>query len=534
MLKALLKKQLKEVFITAFAGKSKDGKKKKAASKIGTGILMALVFIGLAALFFVFAMNLAPICEVGFTWFYFAIMGGLALFMAVIGSAFSTYSGLFMAKDNELLLSMPIPPSMILLVRLLGVWFTGLIYELVVMIPAVVAAYMCNAVGINIGIVIVMTIVLSLLITAISCLLGWIISIISMKLKNKSFLTVFIALVFIGAYYYFYLNFMGNISEVLAGAVMAADSMQGTANVLVIFGTGLSSNIINALIVAAVCIVAFAIMYFIMSKTFIKLVTTNKGEKKKDYVRSTNIKASSAKQAIFRKELKAFTSNATYMLNTALGSVLSLVAIVLLIIKREDVNNILDMLMASNPEQAVSILTVAVVVVAMFIAGSNDVITPSISLESKTRWLYQSLPVTIKDVIRQKMKLHLYLTMIPALLVTIVACVFFRFEILTSVVVVIVSALAIYALAEFDLFLGMVKPNYKWTTEVQAIKQSWTVVVAMFGGWILAGLVIAGYLTIFSSLNPLVYLGIVAALCIAIIAVIEVYVNKRCATVFND
>ena len=190
--------------------------------------------------------------------------------------------------------------------------------------------------------------------------------------------------------------------------------------------------------------------------------------------------------------------------------------------------------MASNPEKAVSLLAVSVVVVAMFVAGSNDVITPSISLESKTRWLYQSLPVTIKDVIRQKMKLHLYITMIPAMLVVIVACIIFPLDLITSIVVVIVSALATLMIAEFDLFLGMAKPNYTWTTEVQAIKQSWTVVVAMFGGWIMAGLVIAGYLTIFSELNPLLYLGIVAVISVIVIVVIESYVNKRCATVFND
>lgn len=534
MLKALIKKQLKEVFITSFAGKSKNGKKRTAASKVGTGFLMAFVFIGLAALFFVFSMSLAPLCEVGFTWFYFAIMGGLALFMAVIGSAFSTYSGLFMAKDNELLLSMPIPPSKILFVRLIGVWFTGFLYELIVMVPSVVAAVMNNPVDFNIGIVILMTIILSLLVTAISCLLGWIISIISMKLKNKSFLTVFIAIAFIGAYYYFYLKFMGNISEMIAGAASTVGAMDTSGNILYIFGSGLTSNIVNALIIAAICIVAFVLMYFIMSKTFIKLVTTNKGEKKKDYVRSTKIKSASAKQAIFRKELKAFTSNATYMLNTGLGSVLSIIAVVMLIIKKNDVDNILSVLMASNPEKAVSLLAVSVVVVAMFVAGSNDVITPSISLESKTRWLYQSLPVTIKDVIRQKMKLHLYITMIPAMLVVIVACIIFPLDLITSIVVVIVSALATLMIAEFDLFLGMAKPNYTWTTEVQAIKQSWTVVVAMFGGWIMAGLVIAGYLTIFSELNPLLYLGIVAVISVIVIVVIESYVNKRCATVFND
>ena len=41
------------------------------------------------------------------------------------------------AKDNDLLLAMPIPTSMILLIRLSGIYAMGLLYELIVMIPMV-------------------------------------------------------------------------------------------------------------------------------------------------------------------------------------------------------------------------------------------------------------------------------------------------------------------------------------------------------------------------------------------------------------
>ncbi len=52
----------------------------------------------------------------GYGWLYYALMGLLALAFGVFGSVFSTYAGLYQAKDNELLLSMPIPPRRILLV----------------------------------------------------------------------------------------------------------------------------------------------------------------------------------------------------------------------------------------------------------------------------------------------------------------------------------------------------------------------------------------------------------------------------------
>lgn len=51
---------------------------------------------------------------------YFAMMGLLASFFGVFGSVFNTYAGLYLAKDNDLLLSMPIPIRTILCARLLG------------------------------------------------------------------------------------------------------------------------------------------------------------------------------------------------------------------------------------------------------------------------------------------------------------------------------------------------------------------------------------------------------------------------------
>ena len=72
-------------------------------------------------------------------WLYFAIMGLMAILLGAFGSVFNTYSGLYLAKDNDLLLSMPIP------VRYPhgrpGCWVCtcmGLMYSGVVMLPAII------------------------------------------------------------------------------------------------------------------------------------------------------------------------------------------------------------------------------------------------------------------------------------------------------------------------------------------------------------------------------------------------------------
>ena len=56
----------------------------------------------------------------GMGWLYFALMGLMAMFLGAFGSVFNTYSSLYLAKDNDLLLSLPIPVRIIMASRLVS------------------------------------------------------------------------------------------------------------------------------------------------------------------------------------------------------------------------------------------------------------------------------------------------------------------------------------------------------------------------------------------------------------------------------
>lgn len=127
MLKLLLKKQLLEIFRSYYY----DAKKNKARSKAATiayiamfAVLMVVVLGGIFTLLSV--KRCAPMAQAGMGWLYFALMGLLAVFLGVFGSVFNTYASLYLAKDNDLLLSMPIPVCVLLASRLLGVYLMGL------------------------------------------------------------------------------------------------------------------------------------------------------------------------------------------------------------------------------------------------------------------------------------------------------------------------------------------------------------------------------------------------------------------------
>ena len=139
MLSALLKKQLQEIFRSYFYN-AKQGKARSRVSTVGYFAFFAVLMVGvLGGMFTYLAHSLcAPFAAAEMEWLYFTIMAMVAIVLGAFGSVFNTYSSLYLAKDNDLLLSMPIPVRTILLSRLLSVYLMGLLYSGVVLLPAMI------------------------------------------------------------------------------------------------------------------------------------------------------------------------------------------------------------------------------------------------------------------------------------------------------------------------------------------------------------------------------------------------------------
>lgn len=119
MTRILVRKQLAEIFRTYFY----DAKKNKARSKgavIAYFILFAFIMVGLLGGMFTFvSILLRGTIASGYGWFYYLMLALVAICLGAFGSVFNTFSGLYLSRDNDLLLSMPIPVRSIMVSRLL-------------------------------------------------------------------------------------------------------------------------------------------------------------------------------------------------------------------------------------------------------------------------------------------------------------------------------------------------------------------------------------------------------------------------------
>lgn len=334
MLKTLIRKQLLELNKSFFVDR-KTGKGKSPRSATFSIVLFILLMIfAIGGMFCYMSYSMRPLITYGMSWLYFAIMGATAALFGVFGSVFNTYSSLYDAKDNDLLLSMPIPVRDIMAARLIGVYLMGLMYSGVVVIPAVGVYFITAHPGISGITAVIMAVMVTVLVLILSCILGWVVAKIAVKLKNKSIITVIVSIAFLGGYYYVYFRANEIITGIVANSAAVAAKVRMSAYPLYIFGKAFAGDVLPTIIISLIILALLAATWLIMSRTFLKLVTSS-GKTAKTVYKEKTVKQQGTDRALLRREINHFLSSPSYMLNCSLGALFMIAVAVFSLIKSD-------------------------------------------------------------------------------------------------------------------------------------------------------------------------------------------------------
>lgn len=495
MLKILLKKQFAEVFKGYFF----DAKKNKMRSKgaiIAWFVFFVVIMVGvLGGIFTALALSLCrPLAGAGIGWLYFLIMTSIAIFLGAFGSIFNTYSTLYLSKDNDLLLSMPIPLRFIVTARLISVYLLGAMYAATVLIPMFIVYWIVVGATVwNVICGLLLFLIITMFVMVLSCLLGFVVAKISLRVKNKSFVSVLASLLFIGAYYFVYFKANDLINDILLNAVFYGKKIKGAAYVLYLFGRIGEGDGISALLFFVVTGAALFAICYVMLHSFVGIVTSS-GKVARVKYSEKPIKEKSIFGALLGKEFARFTSSANYMLNCGLGVLLIPASGVLFLIKGRWIYGMMDQVLSDRPGSAVIVICTMI----CMLSAMNDMAAPSVSLEGKSLWIPQSLPVEPRVVLRAKMFVQLLLTGIPMLFVSVCVMIVLQISPVLRMLLGIMPLIYTVFSAVFDTVISVRMPLFSWTSEMVPIKQSGGILIALFGSWgmsvAFAGLyLLAGY-----------------------------------------
>lgn len=476
MFKALLKKQFMELgaFLT---NDRKTGGRRSPKATVG----FALFFGGILLLMmFSFGMMAWPLAQamvpVGQGWLYFLSMELMALLMAVIMGAFAGYSGLFAAKDNDLLLAMPIPPWMILAVRLLTLLTTNFMCVLLAWVPTVFVytLYAETPLGAVLS-ALPMAVFLAGISAVLSAIIGWIVAEVSGRVRNKNAVVVVLSLVFMGGYFVGMQKLQSTLQGLLRGLSDDADA-RAKAGLLYHLGHAAEGDVLALLVFGVVVLAAMAAFCGVLGRQYLRLMTTKRGVKKAVYHAKVTQK-SSLRKALLRRELLHLASSPAYLLNCALGTAMLGIVGGVFLVKAEQIY-----VHASEriPAEFLPLLLCAIVCGGL---AANLLAAPAVSLEGKSFWIIRSLPVTAWQTLRAKLDLHLLLTAVPAAFCTLCGGAAFRAGVGELVLVLLVVLLFSGFTACFDLMAGLLWPNLHWISETAVIKQSLSGMAALFGSW---------------------------------------------------
>ncbi|MGN0266392.1 MAG: hypothetical protein ACI4D7_01815 [Lachnospiraceae bacterium] len=525
MLKLLLKKQMTEIFRNYFY----DSKKNRARSKAGL-ILYIIFFLGimvgvLGGMFAYLSMTLCgPLAAVGMDWLYFCLMGLMAVLLGTFGSVFNASSCLYLSKDNDLMLSLPIPVNVLMASRLLTLYLMGLMYSIVVIIPAVVVYWITVSASIPVIFgCLLLILLISIFILTLSCILGWVVARISLKLKNKSLISVLVSLIFFGGYYFFYFKAQELIQDLLVNAVDYGVKIKGAAYPLYLFGRVGIGDPMAMCAVTAVILVLFALVWSVISHSFLKIATSS-GRTARRIYKEKNMKQRSIFSALLSKEFGRFLSSPVYMLNCGLGVLLLPVGGIILLFKSSTVISVLNDVFGERVG-CTPLLLCAVVCV---LASMNNMAAPSISLEGKSFWLVQSLPVKPWQVLQAKLSVQILLTGVPVCFCLFCLAMIYPWS--GAELVLAAFALLVYVLfsALFDLSLGLLMPNLNWTNEITPIKESIVTVISMISGFAYTVLFCVGYMLLDGwKLGFAGYMALVGAVTLVLSILLLLWLRKK-------
>ena len=529
MLKLLFKKQALETlsFFTTGGRYGSNGKKRSPLFIVAIALLL---LYGVGASVFMLGYFSWTLCEAfaqsGLTDVYFAMNATMACALALIGSMFSAKSKLFEAKDNDLLLSMPFPTWAILFSRMAGLYGMAFLFSSIAFIPACVVYFIQTGFALVPALFCLLTaLVLPLLALGVSALIGWALAVIGNRVRSKNLITTVLLLAFFAGYTLLYSKMGEAIEFIVTHGSEIGAAMQTWLFPFYLAGLACEGNALALLGAVGVFGGVFALIYWLLSVTFLKTITTRRGGAGKKY-KEKSVKSSPAIIALMKKELLRM-KNPMILFNTAIGSMLFVILIIFAFFNAE----LVDMINASGVDKGE--VAVIVAVVLSFIASSNMITASSVSLEGENLWILKSAPVKTGEIFTAKLLLQIAITCVPATVATIFVCALLEIPLLLSVLIWLCVNATACLCAALGLIVNLKLPNLTWTSEIVAVKQSLSVVVAMFMSWGIAALLIVGYFTIGTLMSAELYLTLAFGVYTSAFGFMLVWLGTRGVKIFE-
>lgn len=486
--------QLRNLFgINEFIYTKDKTKKARFLGIAVAGVILILMLMGYIGSF-AFGMIFLGMAEIVPMYLY-----AIASLIILIFSLFKAGSVLFSMKGYEVLVSLPITKTAIVVSRFGCMYVTNLLLSLLVMLPGLlVYGYMVGPTMVFYVVFILGSFFLPLLPLTISSIIGAGITAISVRVKKKSLMeTVLMMVVVIGivAFSIFLSDkeemltedFLKNLTEMLA---IQIGSLYPPA---LWFGDALTGSVKALGLVLMVPIIVFTAFVAILQHYFQTICTAINAVRAKNDYKMTSLRANGQIVALWKREVKHYFSSSVYVTNTIIGYVLA--AMIAITVYFVGMNQLIVMFETSDIEPIVTQCAKCMPYVLAFLLSMTSITGCSISLEGNTFWQLQTLPIRPKQVYDSKILLNLSVAAPFYLISAIFLGISVKLSFLELLWLLVIPAVYLVFSCVLGITVNLVFPVLDWKSEVRVVKQSMTTFIIMIVG--AAGSIVPLVITIF-------------------------------------
>lgn len=400
-------------------------------------------------------------------------------------SVFQTGSVIFQMKTYDILASLPVSRSAIVVSRFLTMYVSNLLLSLLVIIPgmAVFVVRLHPAAGFYLfGILGIL--LLPLFPLTLATAVGAGITAISCRMRHKSIVSAFLTMVLV-------CGVVAGSTALSGGSETVSEEMLMNLAQLVNekigqvyppalwFGNAAAQGSGSAfLLFAGVSAACFLIMTGVLTHYFLQVCTALNGFSQKNDYHMGAMGESSVTAALWKKEVKRYFASSIYVSNTMTGYLLMAASAVILLL--------------AGPEKLEELMGMPGVVSGMlpllmgFIASFMPTTACSVSMEGNQWWLLQSLPVRGRDVWNGKILMNLTVAL-PFYAVTVILCMIaVRPSPEEGIWLAVIPLCYIIFTSVLGLAVNLAMPVFEWESEVRVVKQSASGMVTMLMGMVSA------------------------------------------------
>jgi len=516
-IKTLTKLQLQNLYGLNVFRYTKDKKKKKTT--IGLGVVWALLIVMIAtyiggATFGYVYLGMAEIVPA-----YLIMLASLVILAFAI---FKAGSVIFQENAYDILCSLPVSQTAIVVSRFLRMYVENLLLTLLIMVPGIVVYGIMVKPALSFYLIgAVVTVFVPLIPITIATFFGALVTAISSRMKHKSLVSAALSVGLVIAIMAstgtmstmeeeFSIEMLQNMSEIVTQAIgdlYPPAIWLGNAMV--------KGDILTGLLCVLGGLVAFMVTIALISVKFHEICRGLYGTHAKHNYKMEQLKKNSVLGTLYKREMKRYFASSIYVQNTIVGPVMAIIfAVAVLGVGLDTI------------QQTMEIPIDIAGAVPILLAGIFAVMTTtctSISMEGKEWWIVKSLPIRTKDLLDSKLLFGLSLYLPFWLVSEILLIIALRPSFMELVWLVLLSLILILFSQVVGLTANLKMPVFDWENEVSVVKQSASAALGGLGGFVVVLVCMVPVLLVPAEYSNLVK----GALCIVFAVVTWILYNKN-------